>query len=1113
MPRTAEVCLTDFCPLLNSLSRPRNTISSRLLHYFLGRLIVAGVCVAVMFGVQQALPVVAFAQSATATLSGSIEDQNGAMIPNVSIAVINLAQGFQRTTTTNGEGVFVVPLLPPGTYTIRVEHPGFTTSERRDVVLNVNDQVFIRIPLRVGSITSQTVDIVERAALIDESPAVATIVDRQFVANLPLNGRSFQSLIALTPGVVLTRTAVQAQGQFSVNGQRANANYFTVDGVSANVAASASTVPGQSGSGSLPALSASGGTNNLVSVDALQEFKLQTSTYAAEFGRTPGGQVSIVTRSGTDSFHGSLFNYFRNDIFDANDWFANANRQRKPPLRQNDFGGVLGGPLYLPRFGDTRRSFINGKQRAYFFFSYEGLRLRQPLVGISDVPSMAAREAASPALLPFLNLFPKPNGVTKANGLAAFSASFSNPTSLNATSIRLDGVVNDKLTLFGRYNHAPSETIGRAGISQTLNTLTHFRARTQTLTLGGTHLLMPTISNDLRFNYSRNIAASFFTLDDFGGAIVPSDAILFSTPRSRETSQFVLALIGVANGTVFLGKAPDSLQRQINIVDGLSIVRGNHQFKFGVDYRRLSPVFNAPQYSQGVIFSGVGNPSSPPAGSLLSGRLNLAAISSQISPQVAIFNNLSLYAQDTWRISPRLSLAYGLRWEYVPPPHAIDGGGPLAVNQVDELATMSFAARSTPLWKTRYDNFAPRVGISYQLSNKRGREAVLRGGFGLFYDLGDGQAANAFAFSFPFTAGKSLLNAPFPLSSTDAAPPVPGAIPSTSDFFYAFDPGLRLPRVHQWNLSVEQSLGPNESITASYVAAVGRRLLRLVTLRSPSAGIRGVVSVTRNDATSDYHALQTQFQRRLSRGFQVLMSYTWSHSIDIASADQLAGTPNFLSDPGQDRGSSDFDVRHAFNGAITWDVPAPRLKNFGKKVFSDWSLDGILTARSATPVNVTHSVNTAFGPVGLRPDLVANIPLYLNDGASPGGIRFNNTRVTIPGNPNPQIGPFLRPTVIRQGSLGRNVLRGFSVWQLDVGLRRQFILSEKFNLQVKGESFNVLNHPNFGDPVGVLTASTFGVSTSMLGRSLGTGGLTGGFNPLYQVGGPRSIQFSLKLEF
>ncbi len=1055
--------------------------------------------------------VVVQAQSDTATLSGIVTDERGAMVSGVNITVINIAQNFQRSTTTNDEGTFVVVSLTPGNYSVKAEHDGFSTAELKDVILNVNDQRLIKILLKVGNI-SQTVEIVDSSSFINQSPAVATIVDRQFVDNLPLNGRSFQFLINLSPGVVLTKSTGAEQGQFSVNGQRASANYFTVDGVSGNIGAIATIVPGQSAAGSLPGLSAFGGTNNLVSVDALQEFKIQTSTFAPEFGRTPGAQVSLVTRSGTNAFHGSLFDYVRNDVLDATDWFVNANPAlRKPPLRQNNFGAVVGGPILLPQFGEGGPALYNGKDRLFFFFSYEGLRLRQPLVGISDVPSLTARQTAPAALQPLLNMFPKPNGVQRPNGLANFSASFSNPTTLNATSIRIDGVVNNKLILFGRYNHSPSDTIAR-GASATLNTLSHFDVKTQTLTFGATYLPSATVNNDLRVNFSRHKASTYFTVDEFGGAVIPPESILLPANRSTVESGGTVSISGALLGSFVFGKRPESVQRQFNIVNNLSFLRGNHQFKFGVDYRRLAPIFDVQDYLQTLVFTGVGTAASAPAGSFLSGRVAQVTISAFQSPHTVIFNNFSLYAQDTWKISTKLALTYGVRWDVNPPPHEANGNDPVTLTQIDNPATFAFAPRGTPLWKTTYDNFAPRFGLSYQLSNRQGRETMLRGGVGIFYDLGNGAAGNAFVGAYPFTAIRILTNVPFPVSASNSAAPIPGPLPTSFDMTYVFDPELKQPRVYQWNVSIDQSLGVNQTITSSYVAALGRRLLRQGVIRT-SPTIPGNIFIGTNDATSDYHALQMQFRRRFSRGFQALASYTWAHSIDIVSADSLSSTPSSGFDPRLDRGPSDFDLRHALNGAFTYDIPTPKVGRISK-ILANWSADAIVTARSATPVNVTYTAITAFGQLTLRPDLVEGIPLYLDDPTVPGGRRFNNTPKTIPGNPNTQFGPFFRPVVPRQGSLGRNALRGFPVWQFDLALRRQFKLTERINLQFRSEFFNIFNHPNFADPVSNLqNTANFGVSTSMFGRSLGTTGLNGGFNPLYQIGGPRSIQLSLRLGF
>src|ERR1051325_3645137 len=336
------------------------------------------------------------AQSATATLSGTIVDQNGAVVPGVLVTVTNKGTAAQRQATTNEEGYFTIPLLPPSAYMINTRRDGFSPVEVRDVVLNVGDQKALNIELKAGDVNAQ-VTIDSNAETVRTDGSVSTVIDRQFVANIPLNGRSFNALLELTPGVVLTGATQGNSGQFSANGQRTNANYYTVDGVGANIGitSGAQVNLAQTGGGSLPPVSALGGTNTLVSVDAVQEFKVLTSSFAAEYGRSPGAQVSVVSRSGTNQFHGSLFDYFRNDALDANDWFANQRGLKRAPEKQNDFGGTFGGPLLLPRFGEGgSQPWDKGQNRTFFFFSYEGLRLRQPRTRITSVPSLAARQLA-----------------------------------------------------------------------------------------------------------------------------------------------------------------------------------------------------------------------------------------------------------------------------------------------------------------------------------------------------------------------------------------------------------------------------------------------------------------------------------------------------------------------------------------------------------------------------------------------------------------------------------------------------------------------------------------------------------------------------------------------
>jgi len=310
-----------------------------------------------------------YGQTATATLSGTVKDPNSAIVPGAAVIVQNDATRLVRNAATDDSGNFTVPLLPPGTYTVTVEQSGFAVVRVPNIILNVGDQKSLAVQLKVGDVKTEVV-VTPDASLINTSPAVTNTIDRTFVGNLPLNGRSFQSLILITPGVSVTTSGLTDYGQFSVNGQRSSTNSFIVDGVSANIGTGAGVGNGANNAafgGAYPGLTALGGTNNLVSVDALQEFKIQTSTYTAEYGRQPGGQVSLVTRSGTNEVHGSLFEYFRNEALDARDYF-NTKPTSQTALRQNIFGGTVSGPLPFLNFGTGGPTFESGKDRMFFSF-------------------------------------------------------------------------------------------------------------------------------------------------------------------------------------------------------------------------------------------------------------------------------------------------------------------------------------------------------------------------------------------------------------------------------------------------------------------------------------------------------------------------------------------------------------------------------------------------------------------------------------------------------------------------------------------------------------------------------------------------------------------------
>lgn len=1036
-----------------------------------------------------------FAQSPNGNINGLVSDPARGVIVGADVVAVNDVTGVQYTAKTNSEGIYVLPSLPPGPYRVQVSKVGFKTLVKPDITLNVAGALSINFTLPVGAL-HEIVTVEGGATLINtESGTVSTVVDRQFAENLPMNGRSFQTLIELTPGVVPASSNSNDGGQFNINGQRANANYWMVDGVSANIGVAASAAPGNGLSGSLGSFSAMGGTNSLVSVDALQEFRIQTSTYAPEFGRTPGGQISIVTRSGTNWIHGTAFDYLRNDIFDANNWFSNNVGQPKPKERQNDFGGTVGGPIV--------------RNHTFFFFSYEGLRLRLPETLLTTVPDLAARANATPALRPFFDAFPLPNGINDpSSGLAQFNASFSNPATLNAYSLRLDHRIRENVSVFGRYDYAPSEITQRtAGGSQALNVLFPSRINTQTATVGAALLISNQVSNDLRLNYSRTDSLNAFQMDQFGGA-VPIANPPFPQPFTLNNAEFFFDILSLTHGAYETGKAAENAQRQFNLVDSIAIQHGSHSIKFGVDYRRLIPHFGPGSYEQAVLFSDV--PSAE------TGSAAFALFASQV-PVTLKFQNLGAYAQDTFKIGSRLSLTYGIRWDVDFAPKSVQGPDLLAVTgfNLQDLSQLTPAPAGTRPFQTGFGNVAPRVGVAYQLRKDPALQTVLRGGFGVFYDLATGETGNILAqAAYPFGAFQFLAGVTFPFDATTKAPPAitlaglsaPGSAPLS-----AFDPHLLLPHTLQWNVAIEQGLGKQQSISFSYVGSAGRKLIQTAIVASPNPNFNSAYLIT-NAATSDYGALQIQFQRQLRSGLQALASYTWSHSIDTASAgSNFVGSNSLLPADlaASNRGPSDFDIRNVFSLGATYQIPSLKLNRFTEFLLGDWSVENVMQVHSAAPVTVYEAnfPDLAQFSTQVRPDVVQGQQLYLYGSQYPGDKALNAAAFTSP--PVDSSG-----TPIRQGDSGRNALRGFGLTQWDVALHRDFPIREaRFLLQFRAEAFNLLNHPNFGPPQSALGAGSFGVSTQTLAESLGGNVGSGGFNSLYQLGGPRSLQLALKLQF
>jgi hypothetical protein len=1019
----------------------------------------------------------AFAQTEDARISGRVADLSGAVIVGAECKITNIETNVSTITTTNRDGIYVIPDLRPAIYRLTIQKEGFRTVVRLGLQLYVQDAVNENFTLAIGP-TSESITVTNLGVQTD-SVSVSTVVDDQFVQNMPLNGRSFQSLIALAPGVVFT-SSTEGPGQFSVNGQRSDANYFTIDGVSANFGSTPSPDLSQTLGGAIPGFTSGGGTNGLVSVDAMQEFRIQTSSYAPENGRAPGAQISIVTKSGTNQFHGTAFDYLRNDFFDARNYF-DVPPLTKPPLRQNDFGGVIGGPII--------------KNKTFFFFSYEGLRLLLPQTASQKAfYTASARAAVAPVYRPIVDAQPLPTGppidptcdnITTAC-MANLSAVWSNPSTLNATSIRIDHNVNSRVTLFARYNHAPSYDGFR-----TWEEVEYDHVNTDTLTGGATITITPTKLNDFRANWSRTTGTTTNVLTNFDGGVPPPMSTFFppGSPYSFGNGQATIA--GVSQGTLY-----NNVQRQLNFVDTFSWVVGAHQLKFGFDYRRLNPT-GRESLNHGALTSGFQD--------LVQGTVSTVLLFDKFPLSVNV-NNYSLFAQDTWKATTHLTLTYGLRWEINPAPVSASSGLPLyAVQGIFDSNPLALV-REAP-WRTRFGNFAPRFGAAWQVTPK----TVMRGGFGFFYDLGYGNVGDA-STSYPYLRDEfNSLAPPVPFEPTSPLfQPIPFSTTVTPNLggLFAIDPNLQLPITIQWNVAVERELGTNQRLTATYVGADARRLLREDRIAPQGPFTDPSYLAVSNGGYAHYEALQLQFQRRMSHGLQALVSYNFSKASDTGSND---GTGYVVPSVSQivipPLTPSDFDLRHSLAGALSYEVPAPAWGRAGNAILKGWAVDGLVRVDSAPPLTVVvGNQDSTVGYHQVLANVVPGQPFWIADSTQPAGRALNPAAFSTPPNG-------------AQGNYPRNSLRSpYSINQTDLALRRRFNLTERVKLDVRAEYFNVFNHPMFGapgfnEPNTEFGISGFGFVDSTTNQALGGGGAAGGQSFLYAPGGPRSAQFTLKLQF
>jgi hypothetical protein len=980
-------------------------------------------------------------------LYGRVLDPSEAAVAGASITVVSEDTGFRRFAESQPDGEYVVGSLQPGVYKITVRKEGFRTMVRFNVRLEAAQPARADFLLSMGAI-EETITVEGTAPLLSSDEASTEMrVFHDEIERLPLNGRGVLALLELSPGANITPATRGEAGQFTANGQRPNSNYFTVDGMSANTGVAAGGLPAQASGGVLPAMSAFGSLDSLMPLEAIGEFRVQTSNAAPDVSRLPGAVVALTSRSGSNQLHGSVVYRFRHELLAANDWFANSAGQGRAPLRMEDVSPSLGGPI--------RRN------HTFFFLAYERMGLRGPYVWQQPVPSLSARQTAPAWAQPALDLFPAPNGADLGNGLAQWNGRNIRPSSLNSGLLRIDQAITSRGTFFGRYNDSPSAN--EFGSTQ----VNRLDLRFQSITMGLNVRPAAKVALDFRVNESQTSAQSTWTQ---AGASSPAGCALESL-----TSYFLagsipcdslvrFAIDGV--GQVVSGSEGDRRQRQFQLLQSASLNEGRHALRFGFDYRRIVPIRRDATGTLSVIadnIAAVTNSSSLWTGSA-------AALS-----ESTVVTEWALWAQDTWQVSPRLMLTPGLRWEFSPPP--VTGSPVYFFDPVNDDVTQE----QQPLWPSSYRNFAPRLGAAYQLS-KDGR-TVLRAAAGLFYDSS-------------LSIATDLINGgPLSISSFGSQM----YAPFSAQLTYGLMPGLRMPRLLQWNVSLDHAFGARDVVSLSYVASTGDRLLRRE-IGGAGNTTTFLAALTTNNGRSGYQGLQMQYRRRVVEGFQTLASYTWSHSIDDDSSDSFLMWAGAGASAAGDRASSDFDLRHSFTAALTYEFPARTAGAW--RLLNGWALDAMLRARTGFPITVLE--DDQYEGIALanafRPDLVAGEPVWIGESHAPGGRRINPSafRSTPSGT---------------QGDLGRNAITGFGMSQADLAVRREFRMGERRTLQFRMEAFNGLNQANFADPVRFMSSPVFGQSTSMLNLMLGTGSPGSGLAPILATGGARSFQAALRFYF